>query len=347
MDSAELKAALALRAAGLGFAECRVARAELAAHHQEYRDWLAKGFHGDMAWMERNADRREDPRVVLETAKSVVVLAMNYHQGEREFHPQYRIARYAWNDDYHDLIEPRLRELETWLEQRGGRQRRYVDTGPMLERSWATRSGLGWGGKSTVQIHPKLGAWFFLSEIITTLEIEADQAMPDRCGKCSRCMTACPTSAIVGERQLDARRCLSYLSIEFKGSIPLEFRRAMGTRIYGCDDCLLACPWNRFASLSRESAFSARESVAAMDLRDFLALDDLAFRRLFAASPIKRIKRPAFLRNVCVALGNSGNLDDLPALESAAQDPSPLISEHALWALQEIKGRAASAEAEA
>lgn len=339
-DPASIKQALCAQALGLGFALCRVASAGLAEHRQSYRDWLAEGFHGDMAWMQRNAERREDPRVVQPGAQSVVVLAFNYYPSPEEFHPQYRIARYAWNQDYHDILEPKLKALEQWLSAHGGEQRRYVDTGPVLERSWASQAGLGWGGKSTVQIHPKLGTWFFLSEILTTLDLPPDEPARDHCGKCRRCMDACPTGAIVAERRLDARRCLSYLSIEYRGSIPLEFRRAMGNRIYGCDDCLTACPWNRFAQQTQEASLLARESVTGMALRDFLSLDDQAFRRLFAGSPIKRIKRPAFLRNVCVALGNCGGPEDLPALQLAAMDPDPLIAEHAQWALQQIQPHA-------
>jgi epoxyqueuosine reductase len=191
-----------------------------------------------------------------------------------------------------------------------------------------------------MQIHRRLGTWFFLAEILTTLELPPDAPERDFCGKCTRCIDACPTQAITGPRTMDARRCVSYLTIEHKGSIPMEFRRAIGGRVYGCDDCLDACPWNRFAQISREAAFQARENVFTKELRDFLALDDDAFRALFAKSPIKRVKRPAFLRNVCVALGNIGNEADLSALDAAAADPHPLIAEHAAWAAAEIRARA-------
>ena len=191
-----------------------------------------------------------------------------------------------------------------------------------------------------MQIHRRLGTWFFLAEILTTMELPPDAPERDFCGKCTRCIDACPTQAITGPRTMDARRCVSYLTIEHKGSIPMEFRRAIGGRVYGCDDCLDACPWNRFAQISREAAFQARENVFTKELRDFLALDDEAFRALFAKSPIKRVKRPAFLRNVCVALGNIGTAADLPALDAAAADPHPLIAEHAAWAAAEISARA-------
>ncbi len=339
--SFDLKSDLQRRARELGFADCRVARAVPAARREVFAQWLAEGKHGDMAWLARNPERRSDPRLVVPGARSVIVLATNYWQGpERpEAERAYRIARYAWNDDYHDLIEKRLRELDQYLVQLGGTQRHYVDTGPVLERDFASESGLGWGGKSTMQIHRRLGTWFFLAEIITTLEIEPDPPARDHCGTCTRCMTACPTQAITAPRRMDARRCLSYLTIEHKGPIPLEFRRALGDRIYGCDDCLDACPWNRFAQVSHEAAFQARQAVFQHRLRDFLSLDDEAFRTLFRKSPIKRVKRPAFLRNVCVALGNRGGRDDLPALRLAAQDPDPLISEHARWAVEEIETR--------
>jgi epoxyqueuosine reductase len=210
----------------------------------------------------------------------------------------------------------------------------------VLERDFAALAGAGWHGKSTMLIHPKLGTWFFLAEILTTLEIEPDSPLPDRCGRSTRCIEACPTAAITGPHQLDARRRISYLTIEHKGSIPLELRPLIGDRIYGCDDCLEACPWNRFAQAANETAFAARPFVHDMTLRDFLSLDDEGFRALFRKSPIKRLKRRGLLRNVCVALGNVGSEDDLPALERAANDSEPLIAEHAGWAIERIRERA-------
>lgn len=336
-----IKSQLQERTRELGFADCRVAEAKPAPHRELYEQWVAEGRHGDMAWMERNMERRTDPRVVQPGARSVIVLALNYHQGDlpKSSAGGYRIARYAWNEDYHDLITAKLKALDAWLIGHGGQQRYYVDTGPVLERDWASEAGLGWGGKSTMQIHRSLGTWFFLAELITTLEIEPDAPAKDLCGKCTRCIAACPTQAITAPRRLDARRCVSYLTIESKGPIPEEFRRAMGDRIYGCDDCLTACPWNKFAQLSHEAAFQSREAVFSNRLRDFLTLTDEDFRALFAKSPIKRIKRPAFLRNVCVALGNTGTRDDLPALLPLVEDEHPLIAEHAAWAVQEIQRR--------
>jgi epoxyqueuosine reductase len=336
----DIKSLLVTQALELGFADCRIAEAKEAPHRALYEQWVAEGKYGDMAWMARNLERRTDPRVVLPGARSVVVLALNYFQGVPPIgEGGYRIARYAWNEDYHDLIERKLKELDAWLIQQGGTQRYYVDTGPVLERDFASEAGLGWGGKSTMQIHRQLGTWFFLAELITTLDLPADTPAKDLCGKCTRCIDACPTRAITAPQRMDARRCISYLTIESKGSIPEEFRRAMGDRIYGCDDCLTACPWNKFAQVSQEATFQARESVFSKGLRDFLTLTDDEFRTLFAKSPIKRIKRPAFIRNVCVALGNTGTIDDLPGLERLVQDNHPLIAEHAAWAVQEIQLR--------
>jgi len=338
-----MKEQIKRRALALGFDEMRVAPAVEAAHADLFRDWIAQGKEGDMQWLNRNVERRSDPRLVVPEAKSVIVLAKSYFQGEadpRENNSQVgKIARYAWGDDYHDLIEAMLKELYAEIEVLGGSGRYYVDTGPVLERDFAGESGLGWNGKSTLQIHKKMGTWFFLAVIITTLDLQPDQKQKDYCGSCTRCITACPTEAITAPRRLDARRCISYLTIEHKGSIPVEFRRAMGDRIYGCDDCLDACPWNKFAQASSEATFQAKQSVSEMSLRDFMALDDEEFRKLFRKSPIKRSKRNRFLRNVCVALGNVGTVEDLPALNKAVEKEEPLIAEHAQWAIEEIEAR--------
>ncbi len=303
-----------------------------------------------MDWIARGAEKRCDPELVLPGARSVVALAMSYFQGRGKGRSQKdegrsgavgRIARYALGDDYHDVILPKLRELEEFLGSLGGRQKIYVDTGPVLERDFAAEAGIGWHGKSTMLLNRGLGTWFFLGEILTTLELPPDPPQVARCGSCTRCIEACPTGAITAPHELDARRCISYLTIELKGRIPLEFRPLIGDRIFGCDDCLDACPWNRFAQVSRESAFAARPAVAQMALRDFLALDDERFRTLFRRSPIKRIKRRGLLRNVCVALGNVGTEEDLPALGLAARDDEPLIAEHACWAIAQIQSRSA------
>ena len=333
-------------AAALGFSDCRIAALTgPAPHAAEFQAWLDAGQHGSMAWLEKNPNRRKDPREVLPGAQSVITVALNYYQPAASsgtlpsLSAHGKIAQYAHGDDYHALLDQKLTDLCHYLETCGGTQKLYADTGPILERDWASAAGLGWNGKSTVQIHPKLGCYFFLAEILTTLSLTPDQPMADHCGKCTRCITACPTAAIIAPRRLDARRCISYLTIENKGPIPHEFRRAIGDRIYGCDDCLAACPWNRFAQASTEAAFSARPFVSQWPLRDFLTLTDETFLTLFGHSPIRRIKRPAFLRNVCIALGNTGTSEDLPALRTAAQDHHELIAEHAAWAIQEIQLR--------
>ena len=344
---AELKDSIVARAKALGFDSCRIAPATNPGHAEAFRDWLTSGSAGEMEWMGRNAEKRCDLQQVLPGARSVIVVALNYWQGPGAVGQAGaaigRIARYAWGDDYHDLMLERLESLSAFLAEFGGTQKCYVDTGPILERDHAARSGIGWHGKSTMLVDPALGTWFFLGEILTTLELAPDAPQNPRCGSCQRCLTACPTGAITEPHKLDARRCISYLTIELKGAIPLELRPLIGDRIYGCDDCLDACPWNRFAATSREAAFSARPA-ATMKLRDYLALDETTFRTLFQGSPIKRIKRRGFLRNVCVALGNVGNADDLPALERAANDAEPLIAEHARWAIDQIAARRVTAQ---
>src|SRR5947209_12922920 len=286
----------------------------------------------------------------MPSSLSIMVVALNYWKVENLRRSQTaatgRIARYAWGNDYHDVIAAKLDKIDTFLREFGGEQKCYVDTGPILERDQAAQAGIGWHGKSTMLIDERLGTWFFLAEILTTLELSPDRTAQDRCGKCERCINACPTGAITAPHRLDARRCISYLTIELKGSIPLEFRSLIGDCIFGCDDCLDACPWNRFAKVSRESAFAARKSTAVYALRDYLKLSDSEFRALFKNSPIKRIKRRGFLRNVCVALGNIGTREDLPALERAALDSEPLIAEHAAWAIARIQERFSAEKAE-
>ena len=328
-------------AARLGFDDCRIAAAGPAPHAAEFHDWLAGGCHGDMQWMARDPHRRADPREVLPGCRSVVTLALNYYPGSSPSAP-FRIARYAWNSDYHDLVTPRLRGLDEIMASLGGTQRYYVDTGPVLERDFASASGLGWNGKSTVQIHRRLGAWFFLAELLTTLELPPDPPSADHCGKCTRCIDACPTRAITAPHRVDARRCISYLTIENKGPIPEEFRRAIGDRLYGCDECLEVCPWNRFARISRETAFHARDAIFALTPRDIVGMQQEDFSRIFKGSPIKRIKLSRLKRNACVVLGNTGTAADLPALQLASTDPDPLIAEHAAWAVGEIHSRAIS-----
>jgi epoxyqueuosine reductase len=364
ISATELKARIISYAREIGFDSCRMAACKSPAHATEFREWLRENAHGEMSYMQRGEEKRCDPQKVLPGARSVVVLALNYFQGDTGANAARaktvvaavpaagdtpaatgRIARYAWGEDYHDVIADKMSKLDAFLCDFGGQQKCYVDTGPLLERDHAAQAGAGWHGKSTMLIDRHLGTWFFLAEILTTLELPSDEPVPNRCGTCDRCITACPTGAITAPHRLDARRCISYLTIELKGAIPLEFRPLIGDRIFGCDDCLDACPWNRFARESRESAFSARTSTSEMSLSEYLELSDAEFQTLFKNSPIKRIKRRGFLRNVCVALGNVGDAPDIPALEFAALDPEPLIAEHARWAIEQIRHRTSSAPA--
>ncbi len=317
-----------------------------------------------MAYLARNAPKRRDPQLVLPGVATVVTLAASYHRSAipcapgsdaagsdrlcaadaRGSQPDAagEVARYARFADYHDVLGEPLNHLAGFLNQLGGAGTRslwYTDTGPVLERDLAQRAGLGFVGKHTSLIGRRLGNWFFLAEILTTLPLEPDPPEHNRCGACTRCLAACPTGAITAPFELDARRCISYLTIELKGSIPIELRPAIGNRIFGCDDCLAICPWNRF---SREGALlrgRAREDLTAPRLVELLALDEAAFKLRFAGTPLLRAKRRGLLRNVCVALGNTADRAALPALARAARDPESLIAEHAGWAIARIEGR--------
>src|ERR1022692_464490 len=308
-----------------------------------------------MAWIERTAAKRVNPQIVLAGAKSVITLAVNHGKDVRESdnapanHKSQIInrkfgvvARYARFEDYHEVIAERLKLLADFVNGRGGSCTRslwYVDTGPLLERDLAQRAGLGFIGKHTNLISRQLGNWLFLSEIITTLDLEPDAPEKNRCGSCTRCITACPTSAITAPFQLDARRCISYLTIELKGSIPVELRPAIGNRIFGCDDCLQVCPWNRFAREGQMMKAHARPDLAQPDLVELLSLEEGGVKRRFAGTPMLRAKRRGLLRNVCVALGNIGDEKALPALQEAESDHEPLVAEHATWAIEQIQIR--------
>jgi epoxyqueuosine reductase len=313
-----------------------------------------------MGYLQRNAHKRVDPQQVLASARTIVTLAVSYSTratvddsrsatvpiasvgvSPAESSSGF-IARYARFTDYHDVIGERLKELCRFIDnQTGGTTRSlwYVDTGPFLERDLAQRAGLGFVGKHTNLISRDLGNWLFLAEIITTLEIEPDAPEKNRCGTCTRCIAACPTGAITAPFQLDARRCISYLTIELKGSIPEHLRPAIGDRIYGCDDCLQVCPWNRFARAGRMMKPHVRVDLETPDLIELLALDDAGFKRKFTGTPMMRTKRRGLLRNICVALGNIGDESALPALHRATDDPEPLIAEHACWAIEQISAR--------
>lgn len=344
-EAVKKKSILRAAAREQGFGLFGVARPDPAAHAEDFLRWLEEGNHADMEWMRRSAEKRTDPSLVLPGVKSIVLLGFNYFQGD---HPQNeaprpgatgKFARYARGLDYHDLLKPRAKILVDLLASWGGEQKFYADTGPVLEREYAALAGLGWQGKSTVLINRNLGKWFFLAEILTTVELPSDTPEKNHCGKCTRCIEACPTNAIVAPYKLDARRCISYLTIEHKGSIPEELREAVGDRIFGCDDCLDACPWNRFAKISSEAHFQATKATTGYTLREYLEMTDEEFRRMFQGSPVKRTKLERFQRNVCVALGNTGDPRDLPSLENMCNHSSALLREHASWAIAQINKR--------
>ena len=338
-----MKEVIRQRALELGFDDCRLTTAappESAPHLQR---WLAEGQQGEMSWLARNADKRGDPQRVLPGARTIICVASSYHSSNPQsliLNPQSgEVARYARFTDYHDVLAEKLKALTAFVNKLGGPETHslwYVDTGPVLERDLAQRAGIGFVGKHTNVISRKLGNWIFLAEILTTLELEPDAPEKNRCGSCTRCITACPTRAITAPFLLDARLCISYLTIELKGSIPVELRPLIGNRIYGCDDCLAACPWNRFAREGSLMKMHAHTDLATPDLIELLKLDEAGFKSKFAGTPMLRTKRRGVLRNVCVALGNVGDKTALPALEKACMDSEPLIAQHARWAMEEI-----------
>jgi epoxyqueuosine reductase len=345
-----MKEKIRQRALELGFDDCRFTSAAAPTSVKNFQDWLGQKNHGEMNWLERQPEKRIDPQNILAGAKSVIVLAASYENSNSKLKTKNSklgvVARYAQFDDYHNVLAEKLKSLTQFVNELGVSQLKkearslwYVDTGPILERDFAQRAGLGFVGKHTNLISRKFGNWILLSEILTTLEFEPDAPEKNHCGKCSRCISACPTNAITAPFQLDARRCISYLTIELKGSIPIEFRRAIGNRIYGCDDCLAVCPWNKFAREGNLMKSHARNDLSAPDLIQLLTLDETNFKSRFANSPILRTKRRGFLRNVCVALGNVGDESALPALEKSSHDSEPLIAEHARWAIEEIQSR--------
>ena len=334
------------RALELGFEGFGVAPPDVGESGEWFQRWLAQNFDGEMQYMKRGEAKRLDLDLVLPGVKSVLCLSTSYFTTPRtlEFLEEPEtgdISNYAWNLDYHDLIQPRLRELEAYLAEEfpGCRTRGYVDTGPILEKPLAEKAGLGWIGKHTNLLTEGVGSYYFLSEILVDVALPPSEAAEDHCGTCTACIDICPTGAIVAPYVLDSRKCISYLTIELKGAIPHEYRKALGNRIYGCDDCQIVCPWNSYAVATEEPAFQEREGVKG--LIKLMQLDDEGFRSRFRKSPVKRIKRRGLLRNVAVALGNSGQKEAVPVLTQSLSDPEPLIRSHAVWALGELMGREA------
>jgi epoxyqueuosine reductase len=341
------------RAAALGFNRVGIIPASPAQHLAAYLRWIDAGHHGTMAYMARpdRVERRQDPHVILPDMKSIVCVGLDY--STRSIPPEIsndpsrgRISNYAWGIDYHDIMTPRLAQLAAWLSEQDSkiRSRVYVDTGAILERDHASTAGLGFIGKNTMLIDPRGGSWFFLGELLTTLRLQDDEPLPPLpgCGTCSRCLDMCPTEAFPAPYILDSRRCISYLTIELKGWIPLELRPLMANWIYGCDACQEVCPFTRFVNPTKEPAFRSNNwEDTAPSLLDLLVLDEEGFNLRFAGSPIRRIKRSRLVRNACVAVGNWGSATAVPSLIALLADPVPLVRGHAAWALRRIGNHAA------
>ena len=335
-------------ALALGFDACRFTPIpDSWTASERLADFVAAQRHGEMGWLADTAARRTHPNAMWADARSAIVLGVNYgpdHDPLAVLDEPTRaaISVYAQGDDYHELIKARLKTLGRWLQARfGGELKVFVDTAPLQEKPLAELAGLGWQGKHTNLVSREFGSWLFLGSILTTLELAADPAETGGCGTCQACLDICPTRAFPAPYQLDARRCISYLTIELKGPIPREFREALGNRIYGCDDCLAVCPWNKFAQTAREQKLQAREALRAPALAELSRLDDAAFRALFSKSPVKRIGRDRFVRNVLYAIGNSGDVGLMAVVEPLLADPSPVVRGAAVWAA----GRLLDAEA--
>ena len=304
--------------------------------------FLGESRHGTMDWLERNAERRADPKALWPAAKSIIVLGANYGPDRDPLEALTQkdigaISVYAQGADYHDVLKSKLKRLAAGIANDFAADVKvFVDTAPVLEKPLAQAAGMGWQGKHTNLVSREFGSWLFLGSVFTTLELDADAAESDHCGQCRACLDICPTNAFPAPYQLDARRCISYLTIEHKGHIPVEFRAAIGNRIYGCDDCLAVCPWNKFAQVSREAKFHARAELRRPRLADLAMLDDASFRQLFAGSPVKRIGRDRFVRNVLIAIGNSGDARLVPAARALLDDASELVRAMAVWALEQL-----------
>jgi epoxyqueuosine reductase len=345
LDVTPLTATIRMAAAAHGFAACAFARADAAPlAGQRLRRWLAEGCHGDMIWMEARADERASPAGLWPDVRSVIMLGMSYAPGGDPLALEAagdrgRISVYAQGADYHDVVKKALKALARDIVARApdSALKVFVDTAPVMEKPLAEAAGLGWQGKHSNLVSRDHGSWLFLGAIYTTLDLTPDAPGRDRCGSCDACQRACPTDAFPAPYRLDARRCISYLTIEHKGPIPHEFRRAIGNRIYGCDDCLAVCPWNKFADTARtHRAFLPRAELVAPRLGDLLALDEAGFRALFAGSPIKRIGRGRMVRNAAIAAGNSGDAGLMPILRRLTADEDAAVAEAAHWALDAL-----------
>jgi epoxyqueuosine reductase len=345
MLSDDLKPALARAATALGFDAIAVASPAQASRAQQgLTDFLAHGFHGDMDWLAVRPERRGDPRILWPDVRSIVMLGVNYGPDHDPIAITQQpglaaISIYARGDDYHDVIKKRLKALARWLiAQAGGDAKVFVDTAAVMEKPLAAAAGLGWQGKHTNLVSRDFGSWLFLGALFTTLELPPDPAEPDHCGVCRACLDICPTAAFPAPYRLDARRCISYLTIEHKGPIPRDLRSLMGNRIYGCDDCLAVCPWNKFARQGREAKLAARDELRAPPLAQLARLDDAGFRRLFAKTAIKRTGRDRFVRNVLIAIGNSGDSALADCAERLLDDPAAIVRGAAVWALRRLAG---------
>lgn len=344
LDPASLKEAIRIEAQRLGFVACGFALADAVPEAGErLKEWLALGRHGNMGWMEERAGQRAHPQGLWPEARSVIALAMSYAPAEdprrlADEPDRARISVYAQGADYHKTVKKALKALARFIVDAVPSELKvFVDTAPVMEKPLSAAAGIGWQGKHTNLLSREHGNWLFLGVIFTELELPPDEPGRDHCGSCTRCMVACPTAAIDDPRRIDARRCISYLTIEHAGPIPVEFREAMGNRIYGCDDCLAACPWNRFAKAAEANrAFLPRAELAAPQLADLLQLNDAGFRALFSGSPIKRIGVNRFLRNCLIAAGNSGDRSLLPRVDELAGSDDPVISEAASWAAERL-----------
>ena len=341
--SGALKEALANEARALGFDCIGVTAPDaIAAAARHFRDFLASGAHGDMDWLAQNPERRADPRALWPDVRSVIMLGINYGPDDDPLailtqRANGAISVYAQGDDYHELIKKRLKALARWLVAATACELKvFVDTAAVMEKPLAQAAGLGWQGKHTNLVSRTFGSWLFLGAIFTTLDLPGDDAEGDHCGSCQACLDICPTAAFPAPYKLDARRCISYLTIENKGPIPHEFRKAIGNHIYGCDDCLAACPWNKFAQAGREAKLAARDELRAPELAELAQLDDAAFRAHFSKSPVKRIGRDRFVRNVLIAIGNSNDAALAEAATGLLEDDSPLVRGAAVWAVSQL-----------